>query len=161
STRTVWDVDTGKIALVPGGDFKDNRITGPNNEKRTASPSGNGWAEPWVDGFNDRCVRIVDTRNGKEVRLLATSNIMSPPASFIGTAYSHDEKTLAAARGDGTVWVWNLETGRALATLHGHQKLTVVSDVAFSPDGKRLVSVGRDRMVKIWETATWREIHTL
>ena len=33
--------------------------------------------------------------------------------------------------------------------------------MAFSPDGKRLVSTGFDKTVRIWDPATGKELHTL
>ena len=43
-------------------------------------------------------------------------------------------------------------------TLRGHS--TFVTDVAFSPDGKRLVICSGDGMVKIWDTSSDREVNT-
>jgi len=42
--------------------------------------------------------------------------------------------------------------GRQVHTLTGHSKFVYV--VAFSPDGKRVVSGSGDNLVKIWDTAT-------
>jgi WD40 repeat protein/tRNA A-37 threonylcarbamoyl transferase component Bud32 len=44
-------------------------------------------------------------------------------------------------------------------TLRGHAD--EVSGLAFSPDGKRLGSAGRDRTIKIWDAATGQELHSL
>ena len=41
-------------------------------------------------------------------------------------------------------------------TLKGHTN--GVSTVAFSPDGKRVVSGSRDRLVKIWDAITGLEV---
>jgi WD40 repeat protein/tRNA A-37 threonylcarbamoyl transferase component Bud32 len=44
-------------------------------------------------------------------------------------------------------------------TLRGH--ITTVNSVAFSPDGQCLASASSDRTVKLWETATGKELRTL
>ena len=46
-----------------------------------------------------------------------------------------------------------------ITTLKGHGSL--VSSVAFSPNGKFLVSGSRDKTVKVWEVESWLEITTL
>ncbi|MGC1378912.1 MAG: hypothetical protein WA821_21955, partial [Anaerolineales bacterium] len=53
------------------------------------------------------------------------------------------------------VLLWNLDpkaTQRLKANLIGHRGL--VFDVAFSPDGKQLVSGGADGLVKVWDIET-------
>jgi WD40 repeat protein len=44
-------------------------------------------------------------------------------------------------------------------TLEGH--VSGVAGVAFSPDGSRLASAGQDSIVKVWESATGKELLTL
>jgi WD40 repeat protein len=48
---------------------------------------------------------------------------------------------------------------KARATLEGHKDQ--VNSVAFSPDGKLLASASSDRTIKIWDTATGKELRTL
>jgi WD40 repeat protein len=47
----------------------------------------------------------------------------------------------------------------ALQTLEGHS--SSVSSVAFSPDGKQVVSGSDDQTVKLWDTATGAALQTL
>src|SRR5262249_39708113 len=49
--------------------------------------------------------------------------------------------------------------GRLLHTFQGHFK--AVNNVAFSPDGKQLVSVSDDATIRIREPNTGKELHTL
>ena len=66
-------------------------------------------------------------------------------------AASPDERLLALGREDGTIVVWDMPAGRVLQTLSGHG--LAVFGVAFvpSPGGARLVSVGGDGLIKIWD----------
>jgi WD40 repeat protein/transcriptional regulator with XRE-family HTH domain len=50
-------------------------------------------------------------------------------------------------------------TSRLRFTLSGHTKS--VSALSFSPDGKRLATLGDDGLAKVWDTGTGRELFTL
>lgn len=74
-------------------------------------------------------------------------------------AISQDGKTLASGNKDGTIKLWDVETGKNTATLKGH--IDNVSSVAFSPDGKTLASGSVDKTIKLWELATGKNTATL
>ena len=59
-----------------------------------------------------------------------------------GIAFSPDGHRLASGDTDGTVRLWNVDTGEPIARLTGHTDM--VYSVAFSPDGHRLASTGYD-----------------
>ncbi len=64
-------------------------------------------------------------------------------------AYAPDGKTLATAGMDGTIRLWDSETGREQAQLNGHDG--EVNCVSFSPDGRTLVSGGDDGTLRVWD----------
>jgi WD40 repeat protein len=55
----------------------------------------------------------------------------------------------------GAVYLFDLENGRKLATLRGHDQL--VYGLGFSRDGRALMTGGADRSVRIWELVTRKE----
>jgi Flp pilus assembly protein TadD len=74
--------------------------------------------------------------------------------------YSPDGRRVAAVAGlDRTVRIWDAASGQELLTLKGHTDL--VSDVSYSPDGRRLASASQDGTVRIWDAASGQELLTL
>ena len=60
---------------------------------------------------------------------------------------------------DRTVRLWDAATGAALQTLEGHSGW--VTSVAFSPDGRQVVSGSYDKTVRLWDAATGAALQTL
>jgi GTPase SAR1 family protein len=56
---------------------------------------------------------------------------------------------------DKTLRVWDLATGKSLATLEGHT--SVVWCVAVTPDGTRAVSASRDKTLRVWDLTALRK----
>lgn len=75
-------------------------------------------------------------------------------------AYSPDGKTLASSgSSDGTIQLWAAESGTHIRTLKGHTD--TVRDIAFSPDGKTLVSGSEDDTLHVWDINTGRMLRKL
>ena len=77
-----------------------------------------------------------------------TSAIYSPDGFFIASAV--DEKN---------VRLWDVTTGKHIATFTGHTDL--IHSIAFSPDGSTIASASSDKTVRLWDVATGKHIKTL
>jgi len=74
------------------------------------------------------------------------------------SALSPDYKVLALGGRDGTIRLWDLEQQREVAVLGGHADM--ISRLAFSPDGRTLVSKAGD-IVRLWDLERGEEIAAL
>jgi RNA polymerase sigma factor (sigma-70 family) len=107
-------------------------------------------------------VVVWDAVSGKEIVRFTAPR----PASNHRAAVAVSNRLLALGLEDGAAGLWDLSSGkeRRLNTDHvgknpgaGFGTFAVV----FSPDGKMLVSGGRDDRVKLWDVASGRRLHTL
>lgn len=97
-----------------------------------------------------------DHQNGTR-RLLRTLREHNGYVSAV--AWSPNGNILASCGRDGTVRLWNPNSGINYAVLRGHTER--VESVAFSPDGKTLASGGQDRTIRIWDVNTRRHLRTI
>jgi WD40 repeat protein len=66
---------------------------------------------------------------------------------------------IATAGADSTVRLWDSRAGgRPVRTFRGHTGL--VTSLAFTPDGQRLISGSRDHTVKVWDVSPWTKVES-
>jgi WD40 repeat protein len=104
------------------------------------------------------CLKLLTAElSAQEVTLRASCR--GHTSNVYDVAISPDGKTLASASCDRTVKLWDVATGKELATLKGHA--VDVWCVGFSPDGKLLASGDGDDskgIIKLWDVGTRSEI---
>ena len=83
---------------------------------------------------------------------------VSPDGRFIAATCNDPSFDQSGKVQYGTV-LWNIETENEVGRFLGHT--STVNGVTFTPDGRRMLSAGSDRTVRVWDVGTGREIHCL
>ncbi len=105
---------------------------------RLASASWDGTFKEW------------DAITGQE--LLSLDITRGAPFECPEVAFNARGGQVAAGVPDGTINIWDHDTGKLQHTLRGHTSW--LNEVAFSPDGSTLASASTDGTVRVWNPAT-------
>jgi len=178
----LWDADTGaELRQFAGHERAVLCIALSADGRRLLSGGFDGTVRLWdVEGGNeirsfaghtDPVVSVAFSPDGR--RVLAGSwrgNIRLWEAGTgqeVGNLLLHTETECIVFSPEGTrvlvgvdtaISLWDLETGRKVRTLAGHQKW--VRSVAFSPDGKRVLSGSVDGTLRLWDLGSGRLIRS-
>src|SRR5262249_3462817 len=138
----IFDVGTGKEL---------RRLTHPGSGvvyDLAFSPDGRRLASKAVnDGY-----RLWETATGTELHLPLTDTlgspiVFSPEGHFLASGGRHWPARNTEV--DTAIHLWELATGKEARRFDGHEDL--VESLAFSPDGRRLVSANRDMTALVWD----------
>lgn len=79
----------------------------------------------------------------------------------VAVAWEPDGTRIASSGGDGTVRIWDAETGESLLTYRGHTQWfnkanlqATIYTIAWDPEGLRIASAGYGKDVYVWNAAT-------
>ena len=105
----------------------------------------------------DKTARLWDVASGNEIRKFGK------PPNITEVAFSPDGKQMLTT-GLGPVRLdlenylrlWDLASGKELRKFEGHTY--AISAIAFSHDGKRIVSGSGDKTVRVWNAATGKQL---
>ncbi len=159
----VWDVASGKVLAT----FRDQQAA--NDFTASSIPIFPTPDSRQVITVEKEGIRIWEIASGKEVRWAVRSKIhnraaaLSPDGRLLATGgvVVRDEER-RAVEFDPAIRLWELASGKEVATLEGHEEST--RGLAFSPDGKLLASCSggsqtiNDQTVRVWDLTTGREL---
>ncbi|KAJ0352668.1 hypothetical protein COL154_004258 [Colletotrichum chrysophilum] len=132
SSRSLADNVDCRLRLSPGAEEDAEVTTG--GAVTPATPARKGPVRPTY-----RETRVLSGHNGKPV-----SQVRISP----------DGRWIASASADGTLKIWDADTGKHMDTLVGH--MAGVSCVAWSPDSGTLASGSDDKAIRLWDRVTGR-----
>jgi WD40 repeat protein len=140
----VWDVETGRCLKAIGG---HGRALGPLALTSDGARAVTGFrliGADWVE--HDEPLHLWDLVAGRCVR-------HAPRAALAeAVALTPDDRRAIAGRRDGSLGIWDLESGQWLATLAGHTDW--VTAVALTAGGAWAVSGSRDSTLRVWDLET-------
>ena len=152
-TVKMWDAGTGQNALT---------LEAGNASSVAFSPDG----RRIVSGSFDKTVKVWGAITGKQVLTLNRH-----VGRVLSVAFSPDGERIVSGTGnpgrlggdmlpgENMVTIWDAQTGQAIRTLAGHSD--GVHAVAFSPDGRWILSGSWDQTLKVWDAETGEEMLTL
>lgn len=146
---SLWDVASGRRLWIFGDNTGGTRWRGgaaiyANSVK--FSPGG----EHVLSG-EDTILKLRDAKTGYILRTFVDEG--SGQVDVV--AFSPDGKYAAAGSQDGKIRIWDVQSGAKVRTLTGHSD--EISGLAFSPDGKKIVSSG-DASARLWDVSTGEEL---
>jgi WD40 repeat protein len=161
--KTLASGDNGTVRLWNVATHRqiDPPITGDTGNVASVAFSPDG--KTLASGSDDGTLRFWSVATHRQIGV----SITGPWAAVWAVAFSPDGKTLASGTGlgeaaapgagPGAIQLWDVATHRLIGRpLTGHTDAVV--DVAFSPDGKSLVSSSFDGTVRLWDVTTHRQV---
>ena len=144
-TVRLWDIDTGKQTAIFAGHRAGIGAIAVSPDGKTVVSGDSTWKGVLI---------LWDVETGEQIKrhtgytdnlihrfkiFLDKSRTVPNPNAIEAIAFSPDGKTFVSGHRDGTVRLWDAETGRKISAFREHKRAGI-SDVAFSPDGKILMS---------------------
>ncbi|KAG0287697.1 hypothetical protein BGZ96_008401 [Linnemannia gamsii] len=138
NTVRLWNPSNGSARNTLFGHINEVRcIAFSPNDKFIASGGLDGTIRLWSAGSG-----LVDAY---------PDNIA---AKLVCIDVSPDGKQIVTGNSKGVGQLWDTSSGKQMVKLEGHTKEVEITEVAFSPCGKRIASASLDNTVRFWNAAT-------
>jgi len=112
-----------------------------------------------VSAHRDRLI-VWDLPAGKINRTIMVE--LREPGVGIGRSLvlAPDGRTVAAARGDHTVHLWDIATGKPLR-LHGPAHESAVCSAAIAPDGRLVATADQEGAIQLWDASRGQHLRRI
>lgn len=143
----LWDVESGKqlhIWPVPVNAWHDTNLAFSHKGDHIAAGCTSNEIRVW--NWVDQTEIVLQQQGGADIR---------------DVAFSPDDKFIAGSTDDGdcSIRIWDLAKKEVARTLKGHSQ--GVFSVAYNEKGTMFASSSIDGTVRLWDTATWKELAVL
>ncbi len=143
-TVRLWDAGTGDSLRVLGrSDVEFDAVAFSRAGDRLAAVG------------EDRTVRVWDVESGEEVVSLS-----GHAAEVYDVAISPTNLDVLSGSDDAELRLWESRSNYEAIVLSAGHKWGIL-DIAFSPDGRRVATAGRDNRAKVWDASTGKILLTL
>jgi len=142
----LWDIDASKIIV---------KWTG--HVDVISSVCWNRDGGRILSGCFDGTAMVWDAESRNTILAIKTGH-----NAVFSTIYSPDEMMIASggqSGENGFINIWDANTGKLIAKLEGHTDS--VNCLAWTADGKTLISGSNDSSIRTWNTTTWQQISVL
>lgn len=146
-----------QAGLPPGAVLRLGEPRGPRVLERqfAFSPDGKYIAA----GTTDRLVKVWEVESRKVVHTFGPFEPSGLSSQIIAkSVFSPDGKALAVAAGK-VAHLIDLAAGKEVGRLEGHTH--IINDLAFSPDGARIVTGAHDQTAVVWDRGRFKQLHAL
>ncbi len=153
SSVRVWDANTGRLLQTLQHPQTVTAID--------VTPDGRFV----LSGSQDWTARLWLARTGQQIAEFKYGTLGKPghSADVNAVALSPDGRFVLTGTGDmlteAGVYLWDVESGKGIRSFSGHT--AAVRSVRFSPDGRTALTAADDNTVRVWDTASGRELHRL
>lgn len=149
----IYDLNSGnKIDGWDAGYSGGILVLSPDGKYLLSTGGGGRGAEKKEIGV----IFVWDVSNGRLVNTFdGTGNNKGWGHAVLTMAFSPDGKYALSGGTDGSIRLWDVSSGAELRTMQGHTGWVGTNAVAFSPDGRFIVSVGgSDGLAKLWDISS-------